>query len=392
MPRHPNASPTSATLSASVYSALADRAKTRPGRVFALQVGDTWRDPPACARAEAQRTADHPRLHAYAPVVGEPALLDAIERRLRARHGADVPRDGLQVMLGATGGLAVVVDTVVDPGDEVVVLAPYWPLIRGIVASRGATPVEVPFFDRLGTPGFDPEAAIARAIGPRTAAIYVNSPNNPTGRILAPEVIEAIARLARAHDLWVISDEVYEDLAYAAEPTPVWRHPALRDRTIATHSLSKSHALAGARVGYTHGPLDVMRAVRGVQTFLTYCAPRPFQLAAARALTEGDAWLEETRALYAAAGRRAAAALGLPAPEAGSFLFFDAAPFFRPGEDLARFLERCLDDAGVLVTPGLAAGRDYGTFVRLCFTVVPPDELDEALAALRGVIGAPPPA
>ncbi len=385
MPRHPNVSPTSATLSASVYSALADRAKARPGPVFALQVGDTWRDPPPCARAEAQRSADHPRLHAYSPVVGEPVLLDAIEARLRARHGAAVPRDGLQVMLGATCGLAVVVDTLVDPGDEVIVLAPFWPLIRGMVASRGATPVEVPFFDRLGAPGFDPEGAIARAIGPRTAAIYVNTPNNPTGRILPPDVVDAIARLARRHDLWVISDDVYEDLAYAPQPPPVWTHPDLRDRTVANHSFSKSHAMAGARVGYTHGPPEVMRAVRGVQTFKTYCAPRPFQYAAARALAEGDAWLDETRALYAAAGRRAAAALGVPAPEAGSFLFFDAAPSFRPGEDLPRFLERLLDEAGVLVTPGSAAGKAYGTFVRLCFTVVPPDELELALAALGKV-------
>jgi N-succinyldiaminopimelate aminotransferase len=387
MPRHPAVSPTTATLSAGVYSALAEKARARPGRVFALQVGDTWRDPPECARAEAQRAADHPRLHGYAPVLGEPVLLDAIEARLRSRHDEAVPRDALQVMLGATGGLAVVVDALVDPGDEVIVLAPFWPLIRGIVASRGATPVEVPFFDRLGAPGFDPEAALARAVTPRTAAIYVNSPNNPTGRILPPEVLDAIARLARAHDLWVISDEVYEDLAYVEPGPPAWTHPALRGRTIANHSFSKSHALAGARIGYTHGPVEAMRAVRGVQTYKTYCAPRPYQFAAARALAEGDGWLAETRALYAAAGRSAAAALGLPAPQAGSFLFFDAAPSFRPGEDLGRFLERCLDDAGVLLTPGTAAGSAYGTFARLCFTVVPPAELEEALAALRRVLG-----
>jgi N-succinyldiaminopimelate aminotransferase len=389
MPRHPNVSPTTATLSAGVYSALAEKAKARPGRVFALQVGDTWRDPPECARAEAWRAADHPRLHAYSPVVGEPVLLDAIEARLCARHGERVPQDELQVMLGATGGLAVVVDTLVDPGDEVIVLAPFWPLIRGMVASRGATPVQVPFFDRLGARGFDPEAALARAVTPRTVAIYVNSPNNPTGRILPPEVVDAIARLAKRHDLWVISDEVYEDLAYVDPGRPVWTHPGLRERTIANHSFSKSHALAAARVGYTHGPVEVMRAVRGVQTFKTYCAPRPFQYGAARALAEGEAWLAETRALYAAAGRRAAEALGVPAPQAGSFLFFDAAPFFRPGEDLGRFLERCLDDAGVLVTPGTAAGAAYGTFVRLCFTVVPPEELELALAALGNVLRLP---
>jgi N-succinyldiaminopimelate aminotransferase len=386
MARHPDVSPTTATLSAGVYSPLVQKAAARSERTFALQVGDTWRDPPACARAEAQRTADRPHLHAYAPVQGEPALLDAVQARLRARHGEAVDREAIQVMLGATAGLAVVVDAVIDPGDEVIVLAPFWPLIRGIVASRGATPVQVPFFDQLGAPGFDPEAAVARAVTPRTTAIYVNTPNNPTGRVLRAEVVAALARIARRHDLWVLSDDVYEDLAYADPGPPVWTHPDLRDRTFATHSFSKSYALAGARVGYTHGPTAAMRAVRGVQTFLTYSAPTPFQFAAARVLAEGDEWLRETRALYAGAGRRAALALGLPAPEAGAFLFFDAAPFFRPGEALDGFLERCFE-AGVLLTPGTAAGKDYSTFVRLCFTAVPPDELDVAIARVRGVLG-----
>jgi len=387
MARFPAPSPTTATLSDAVYSGLAAKARAHPGPVYALQVGDTWLEPPACARAEAQRAADHPRLHAYSPVQGEPVLLEAIQARLLARDGVRVERDDLQVMLGATAGLAVVVDTLFDPGDEVIVLAPYWPLIRGMVASRGAVPVEVPFFDRLGRPGFDPEAAVARAIGPRTAGIYVNTPNNPTGRVLPAEVVSALAHLAREHGLWVVSDDVYEDLCYVERRPPIWTHPDLRGRTLATHSFSKAYALAGARVGFTHGPSEVMRAVRGVQTFKTYCAARPFQHAAARALTEGDAWLAGTRATYADAGRRAAAALGVPAPEAGSFLFFDAAPFFRPGESLPGFLERCLDEAGVLLTPGAAAGEAYGTFVRLCTTAVPPPELDGALAGLRRLFG-----
>lgn len=387
MPRHPRVSPTTATLSAGVYSVHAEKAKARPDRVFALQVGDTWRDPPACARAEAQRAADHPRLHAYAPVQGEPALLDAILARLWTGYGERVEREALQVMLGATAGLSCVVDALVDPGDEVIVLAPFWPLIRGIVASRGAAPVEVPFFDRLGAPGFDPEAAIARAVTPRTAAIYVNAPNNPTGRVLPAEVVVAVARVVRRHDLWVLSDDVYEDLAYVDPGPPIWTRPELRDRTLATHSFSKSHALAGARVGYTHGPAEAMRAIRGVQTFKTYCAPTPFQFAAARALAEGDAWLAESRALYAAAGRKAAAALGVPAPEAGTFLFFDVAPRLRPGEALDGFLERCFE-AGVLLTPGTAAGAAYRTFVRLCFTAVAPEDLDLALARVRGVLDA----
>lgn len=387
MARFPKPSGTTATLSDAVYSSLAAKARAHAGPVYALQVGDTWLEPPELARAEAQRAKDHPGLHAYSPVQGEPVLLEAIQARLLARDGERVERDDIQVMLGATAGLAVVIDTLFDPGDEVIVLAPYWPLIRGMIASRGVAPVEVPFFDRLGRPDFDPEAAVARAIGPRTAGIYVNTPNNPTGRVLAAEVVSALGRLARKHGLWVLSDDVYEDLCYVERRPPIWAHPDLRERTLATHSFSKAYALAGARVGFTHGPADIMRAVRGVQTFKTYCAARPFQYAAARALSEGEAWLAGARATYADAGRRAAAALGVAAPEAGSFLFFDASPFFRPGESLPGFLERCLDEAGILVTPGAAAGSAYASFVRLCYTVVPPPELDRALAGLRRVLG-----
>jgi N-succinyldiaminopimelate aminotransferase len=385
MPRHPRLSPSTLGLSDRVYSALAEKARGRPGPIYPLQVGDTWLDPPPAARAEAQRAADHRRLHNYSPVQGEPALLAAVRRRVAARHGVELDPECVQVMPGATAGLAIVAAALLDPGDEVILPSPFWPLIRGIVASRGCAPVEVPIFTRLGA-GLDLEAALEAAVTPRTAALYVNTPHNPTGRVLRGEALDAIARVASRHDLWVVADEAYEDLVYGAAPEPLWRRPDLRARTIAVHTLSKSYALAGARIGYVHGPADAMRAIRGVQTFTNYCASRPMQLAGARAIEEGDGWLATTREAYRAAAAAAAEAVGVPAPEAGTFLVFDAAPHFLPGEGLGGFLERCLE-AGVLLTPGAAVGRDFATWVRMCFTVVPPDELADALRRLRGVLG-----
>jgi N-succinyldiaminopimelate aminotransferase len=368
-----------------VYSGLAERAKRLGGPIYPLHVGDTWLEPLPSARAEAQRTADHPRLHNYAAVQGEPHLLDAIRRRLARRHGAEVDGEAIQVMPGATTGLAVAVAALLEPGDELILPSPFWPLIRGIVQSRGCVPVEVPFFTRVGEDGFDAEEALERAVTARTAALYVNSPHNPTGAVLSREVVAAIARVAARHDLWVIADEAYEDLVYGPAPIPLWREPALAERTIAMHTLSKSYALAGARVGYAHGPPEAMQAIRGAQVFLAYCAAKPMQLAAAHALDEGDEWLAGTRATYAEAAVQVGAALGIPAPPAGTFAFFDAAPHFRPGEELPGFLERCLD-AGVLLTPGAAVGRDFASWVRLCFTAVPPDDLRRALERLAGVI------
>ena len=389
MPRHPDASWTTDSLQADVFTALRERVETHRGPLHLLHVGDTFLEPVEAARVDRLATGDLEGVHRYAPVHGLPELLGAIERKIERRTGRAIPRELLQVTAGATGGLSCTCQALLDPGDEVVIPSPFWPLIRGIVSSRGAVPVEVPFWDRLGDPGFDPEAAIARAITEKTAAIYLNSPNNPTGRILPDDLASAVARLARRHDLWIFSDGVYEDLWLGErEPvTPLWTRDDLFDRTVAVHSVSKGYAMAGARVGFAHGPPEAMGAIRAVQTFHTYCAATPMQLAAARALDEGDTWLDDARSIYTTEAWMASEALNLPMPEGGTFLFFDATPWLPDGAgDVTPFLHRSLDE-GVVVTPGAASGEAYGSFVRVCFTTLPPSELAEGLASLRRALG-----
>lgn len=376
MPRFPLSSPTAEGLSDRVFGQLTPRDPSKP--VAPLNVGDTYLEPIACARAEAQRSASHPRLHNYAPVQGEPALLDAVLDKVRRRSGVELQRSNVQVMAGATSGLGIVCSAVLSPGDEVIVPSPYWPLIRGIVRSHGAVPVEVPLFTRLAEPDFDPIAAIAEAITPRTVAIYLNIPNNPTGAVLDDDTVDRLGSLAAQHDLWVLSDEVYEDTYFTeAPPRSCFVSPTMAERTIASHSLSKSYGLAGSRVGYTHGPAAIMEVVRNVQTFATYCAPRPLQLGAAAALREGDGWLAEARAAYGGAGRQTARALGLAMPPGGTFLFFDLSRWGEPSEVLQRAL-----DGGVMLTPGGACGAAFSGWARICFTSLPPAELGDAVSRL----------
>lgn len=387
MPRFPATATSAAGLSDRVFSRLAARAKDHPGPVHPLHVGDTYLEPLEAARAEAQRSELHARLHNYAPVQGQPELLDAIVQRLRQRGDQLVDRETVQVTSGATAGLSVVAEALLDPGDEVLLPAPFWPLIRGIIAKRGARAIEVPFFDRVRDEAFDAEAALEAAVTERTTAIYVNTPHNPTGTILADADVAAIAAVAERHDLWILSDEVYEELYFGGlPPPPVWARADYQPRCVAVHSVSKAYGLAGARVGWAHGPHAAMEAIRGVQTFSTYCAPKPMQLGAARALTEGDTWLAEARRIYEHAAARTAAVLGLPRPDGGTFVFFDVADKLREGEDTLGLLERCLD-AGVLLTPGSASGKDYASWVRLCFTSVPIAELEDALVRLAPIVG-----
>jgi N-succinyldiaminopimelate aminotransferase len=386
MPRFPSPAASAVGLSDRVFGQLTKKPNAQRAP-YPLHVGDTYLEPLALARAEAQKSDARARLHNYSPVQGEPELVQAIVNKVKRRSGVQLEPDCVQVMSGATAGLGVVCTALLEPGDEVILPAPFWPLIRGIIRARGAVAVEVPLFTKLADPGFDPVAAIERAITPRTVAIYVNTPHNPSGATLDETALAGIAQLAEKHDLWILSDEVYEDVWFGATPpASVFARKDFAARTVATHSVSKAYGLAGARVGYSHGPREVMEVIRGVQTFYSYCAPRPMQFGAACALEQGEAWLAQMRHAYGAAGRAAATALRVAAPAGGTFLFFDLAPYMRAGETLMQVLERCMD-AGVMLTPGTACGKDFPTWARLCFTVVPEAELRDAMERLRGALG-----
>jgi N-succinyldiaminopimelate aminotransferase len=386
MPRYPALSGAANGLSSRVYTALSELARSSAPEVFSLNVGDTYLDPPACVRAEAQTLERSPGLHKYADVQGEPALLDAIVAQHAAR-GRAIERSSLQVTCGATSGLDLACRALLSPGDEVIVLAPFWPLIRGIVSATGAVPIELPFFTQLRSEEFDIARALEGVVSPRTVAIYVNHPHNPTGVVLRDDELAVIAGFAREHNLWVLSDEAYEELWYEAPAPALWQHPDVRERVIVSHTFSKTYGICGARVGYVHGSPAAMTAIQALETFATYCAPRPMQVAAARALTEpeGAAWVEAARASYKQAAAASADAVGVAVPASGTFLFFALTPFLREGEAPLQLLERCAR-AGVVLTPGSAAGKHYPDWARMCFTCVDPATLERALGLLKGVL------
>jgi N-succinyldiaminopimelate aminotransferase len=375
MPKPPQLSATLAAVRSDLYSSLSHKLKDLPKPPIPLHVGDTWLEPADGARMEDFTVREHPGMHRYSRPHGHPDLVAAVAD-LR-----DVSPDRILVTAGATGGLCALAGSLLDPGDEVLVLAPFWPLIRGIVQAARATAVEVPFYDRPGSV----RSRIAPFLTERTAALYVNSPNNPTGRVLAADDVAELAELAREANLWLWSDEVYEPFAYDAPHVPV--APLAPERTFTAHSFSKSYGMAGNRVGYVLGPTDPapLLHARKVATHTFYSAPTAGQLAAAAALAHGGPWLERAHVLYRDAGRAAAETLGLAPPQGGTFLFFDVAHRLDEERGLLGFLEDCLD-AGVLLAPGSSCGADYGTHVRLCFTSAPPDVVADGVARVAALL------
>jgi len=364
-----------------VYSPFADRMSEHDGPIYPLHVGDTWRDPFIGARSEDIFSADHPRLHAYGNTRGLPELVERVCEKLESHNDLAHAPEEILITAGATGGLASLAGAALSPGDEILILAPFWPLIRGIAQSFRATPVEVPFYDRVDSQDGAIRAVESR-ITSRSRVLYVSTPSNPTGRVIPAEWLEALAALARRFDLWIFSDEVYEDYVYLGEHVSMARFAP--ERTVSVYSFSKSYAMAGQRVGYLAGPERIVSEARKIGTHIYYHPPIIGQRTAIAAIEGGEEWIESARSEYRTSGARVAELLGLPTPEGGTFLFMDVGDQL-DDRGLDGLLEDCFEQ-GVLVAPGLSCGEAYADWIRLSYTAVPPDAVLEAAGRLAAVL------
>lgn len=378
MPRHPAVAPTIAGMQGGVFSRLAHRILGLKGEIYPLHVGDTWMDPAVGARMEDLRTRDLPGLHRYTRPVGHPRLVAAASRHW------DVAPERVLISAGATGGLAAAAGALLSPGDEVLILAPFWPLIPGIVAASRGVPVQVPFYGHAGSV----VDRLAPFVTDRTVAVYINTPSNPTGQVLSAAELAEVAAVARQHGLWIWSDEVYEDYVYEGQHLPM-RHAA-PERTITALSFSKAWGMAGNRCGVVLTPedSDLRAELRKVSIHQVYSASTASQIAAALALESDGAWVRTARERYQRAGEATARALGVAAPHGGTFVFLDVSEHLDTIDEdgLHGFLVRCID-RGLLLAPGSSCGDAYAGCVRVCFTSASPDVVARGVAVLAQLLG-----
>jgi aspartate/methionine/tyrosine aminotransferase len=366
MARFPSLSAAGTAVPASIFAKLREHLARFPGDVIPLQIGDTHLHP--AARLDDVTWTDPQDLYAYGTPAGWAPLVDMIA----SERG--VPREGVQVTVGATHALASAVQALCDPGEELILVTPHWPLIRGIALAHHVVPVEVGL------------ACVEQVITPRTAGIYVASPNNPDGAMLDPAQLAGLTRLAAAHDLWILSDEVYEDYAYDAPHASILSVPDAAPRAIAVYSFAKSYAQAGLRVGFavTREP-RLADAMRRLVNHSVYNVPVAMQRAALAAMQARTPFLAAARARYRAARDRARARLAAPAalPPGGAYLWVD----FRQwsGDECLPVLEK-LAEAGVLLAPGGAFGDACRAYARLCFTGVDEARLDEGIDRINAVL------
>jgi aspartate aminotransferase len=333
-------------------------AERTPGTVR-LEIGDPDFPTPAHVVEAALRAAQDGDTH-YTSSAGIPELRGLLVEKLAARNGIDCSAENVVVTTGACGAIAFAFLALLAPGDEVLVPDPAWPNYRPLALAAGGAPI--PYRLDPGR-GFEPDLdALEAAISPRARVIVVNSPGNPTGSVFARPVVEALVELAARHDLWLLSDECYDELVFDGRPTsPAALAP---DRVIGVFSFSKTYAMTGWRVGYAVCPPEVARLLAQAQETLVSCVSTVSQRAAEAALTGPQepvaAMLEAYRA------RRDVALAALEASGSGyvrpSGAFYVMVEIGEPSEPFAR---RLVEERRVAVTPGSAFGPNGEGMVRI---------------------------
>jgi arginine:pyruvate transaminase len=306
------------------FDAMRQRAAGRD--VILLTVGDPDQAPPE-AVIDATVAALRAHRTGYSPIVGFPELRAAIAARVERRTGQACTAENVVIVPGAQAGLFCAMQCLAGPGDEVIVPEPSYATYEAVAGASGAHLVHVPLKPELG---FHPDIeAFAQAVTPRTRVIWINSPHNPTGAVMTRTELEAIAELCRRHDLWLLSDEVYEDLAYAQPHISPRTLPDMSERTVVVSSLSKSHAIPGFRCGWIVGPVELARHLFNLILSMLYGGPPFIQLGALAALQSElpeVAMLREDyrrRATLLARILAAAPKCRVAAPEGGMFVLLD---------------------------------------------------------------------
>ncbi|MEU8061251.1 pyridoxal phosphate-dependent aminotransferase [Microbispora bryophytorum] len=328
-------------------------------------------------------------LNQYPPGPGLPELRQAVAEHRKQWYGLSYDPDGeVLVTVGATEAIAAAILALCEPGDEVVVFEPYYDSYAAAVALAGAVRRAVTLRVDGGRFTFDP-AELEAAITPRTRAILVNSPHNPTGTVFTREELECVARICREHDLIAVTDEVYEHLAFdGVEHVPLATLPGMRERTIMISSAGKTFSVTGWKTGWVCAPEPLAGAVQAVKQFLTFTANAPWQAAVAYALREEMEWVAAQQAALQSKRDRLVTGLteagfDVLRPAGTYFVQTDIRPLgFDDGLELARRLPEL---AGVVAIPTQvfydhpARGRHY-----LRFAFCKRDEvIAEAVTRLR---------
>jgi len=365
---------------------------------FRLDQGDVSFDAPASVKQAMVRAIAENRTH-YLPTTGVPRLRQLVAEKMRAKNGIPIENDeDIVPTNGGTHAIWAVMHALFEPGDEVIVSDPEWPPTMAIAIAAKATPVAVPLYEALGWRWDLNE--LERAITPRTRAIYVNSPNNPSGGVLTRDDLQRIADIAQERDLWILSDEAYEDVLFEGEHVSIASLPGMYERTISIFTFSKSYAMTGLRLGYFALPDKVLRsrAIK-VVAYTTSNVNSVAQFGGIGALEGSQACIAEFQAelrarrdfFYAGLADAAPGILTGEPPDGAFYAFVKINPEWARDAGVTApslswaMAEHLIKNARIGCVPGVDFGPGSEGYLRFCFGRER-NELAGALASMKAAL------
>jgi len=328
-----------------------------------LEVGEPSFSTPEHVKAAA-RDAMAANFTRYTPNAGILELREAIVEKVKRRNSLTVSTDDIVVTSGGVEAVFTTLAALVNPGDEVLISDPSWPNYVQMTVLLGVQAVYYPL--KLENDLIPTIADIEARITPRTKVLLINSPSNPTGSSIPESRLREILELARKHDLWVISDEVYDEIYFDTPPVSM-QSLDTDSRVITVFSFSKTYAMTGWRVGYLVGPRDIVSHILRVQEPVTSCVNSVAQKAAVAALTGDQSCVAEMRTAYATRAKLVTKILDThDIPYARpSGAFYTMIDITRSGLTDVDFVSRMITEKRVAVVPGSAFGPNSGAFVRM---------------------------
>jgi aspartate/methionine/tyrosine aminotransferase len=353
-----------------------------------LHIGDTYLHPRYDLPVSPDFMKKRPYFNRYCNTFGIERFRRVLKDKLREDNGFDVSEENILATNGATNALSASVLSLMNPIEEILVLTPCWPFFPGMVEMADAKVVEVPFYTQLYQ---KPDLAIAdylqKFMSSNTVAIYLNTPNNPSGKVLNRSQLQQLADFAKKNKLWIISDEAYDGLVFDQhEHICIATFPGLFEQTISIFTFSKSFMFAGLRLGYLVADESVIQSINKTMVHQLYSPSTLSQYMMVQPVRDRHQWIPALCQEYQELRDMFIEELNFDVhpPEGTYFLFFSIADLLQ-GRDYWEVIDSFLE-AGVSVAPGEDFGRGFENYIRICFTGEPPERLKSAIDRINHVL------
>lgn len=385
MPKFPDINPQVLNMSGSTFEKFRHKMKAKGDDLIRLHLGDTYQSVAYSLPIDPSFLEKYPGWNRYCDTFGITPLREALVEKLKKDNQIETKIENIMMTGGAVNALNVAASTLFNVNDDVLVLTPVWPLLLNIIRLVGANLIEAPFYVRLyDEPNLDIQELLNQYITPKTCAIYLNSPNNPSGKVLSRNQLQQIADFAKEHRLWIITDEAYDGLVFDDHThISIATLPGMADQTLSVFTFAKSFMFAGLRLGYVVGNADIIKNMNKIMVHQIYNPPTIGQYLMIEPVKTRHQWLPGVRKHYQDLRDMFIENLSINVnqPEGTYFLFFSVKDYLK-GREEWQFVEACIEN-GVAAAPGRDFGKDFDEYIRLCFTGESPDRLKIGLARIN---------